>query len=92
MMEIAHAINALSSSHPAVVEEAIEFLSARPETAVPALIAALAGPSAVPAASLLGRMGAADAVEALAAAARDGSEGLRWQATQALEQIRAAGG
>ncbi len=88
MIDVAHAINALSSSHPAEVEEAVDYLAARPDEAVPALIDALAGSSAVPAASLLGRMCAVASVDALTAAARDGGPALRWQATRALEQIR----
>jgi len=89
MIDLAHAINALSSSHPFVVEEAIAFLLVRRADAVPALIAALsAGTSAIPAANLLGRLRAVEAMPALVVAERDGGPGLRWEAAQALALIR----
>jgi len=81
-----YAVQLLSSTHPAEVEAAQEWLLAHPAEAVPALMAALATPEAQPAARLLGELDDPSSVPALVSAYERGGVGLRRAVEYALER------
>lgn len=80
-----YAVELLRSTHLAEVQSAEDWLAGHPEAAVPALVAALASPSAQPAAVLLGAIGGDDAIPALVEAHGRGGEGLRAAVVRGLE-------
>jgi len=99
-----YAVALLSSTHPAEVEAAQDWLLEHPEDAVPALIAALHTPAAQAAARLLGELDDPASVPALISAYERAGEGLRLAvesglerqsnaaAAQALRELRAGSG
>jgi hypothetical protein len=81
-----YAVELLSSTHPAEVEAAQDWLLEHSEEAVPALLAALHTPAAQAAARLLGALDDPASVPALISAYERGGEGLQSAVRSGLER------